>query len=189
MADNTMQNEPLFQLSVTTRVAATPDEVYAVISDLSRSGEWSIECQGGRWISGEPATVGAVFQGDNFRSADVVGWSPVVRGKWTTESQVVTAEPGQTFQWAMRDSAGRAQESVWGYRVEPDGADSLLTHHFRMGAPTEGIRGITAGMNDVDNARFFVEWTAKLERDMAATLDRVKAVIESSADRVSFSRV
>jgi hypothetical protein len=164
----------LFEVRVSVPVAASPADVYAVVSDLPRSGEWSSECRGGTWIHGTPATVGAVFRGRNYRSEDVVEWAPVVRGEWTTEAEVVAAEPGRKFSWSMRNSKGHKQDSVWTYEIEP----AVLTHRFRMGEPTEGIEGITADMDDADRQRFFSEWGKKLEGDMAATLDRVKAVIE-----------
>lgn len=173
-----VKSEPLFEVRVHVPVAATPADVYAVVTDLPRSGEWSAECRGGAWVAGEPATVGAVFRGMNHRAPGVVAWAPVVRGEWTTESEVVVAEPGRRFSWSMRDSKGDKQDSVWTFEVTPDGAGSVLTHHFRMGAATEGIRGITADMDDAEKQRFFTEWGAKLEGDLAATLDRIKAVIE-----------
>ncbi len=169
---------PLFQVRVSVPVAASPADVYAVVSDLPRSGEWSAECRGGTWLQGAPATVGAVFQGVNYRTKDVVSWAPVVRGEWRTEAEVVAAEPGRRFAWSMRNSKGNKQDSVWTFEVEAAGDGSVLVHHFRMGDPTEGIEGITADMDDEDRQRFFSEWGKKLEGDMAATLDRVKAVIE-----------
>lgn len=174
------QTRPVFEVRVQTPVAAPPEAVYAVVSDLPRSGEWSEECTGGRWVSGGPGRVGSVFRGVNVRPADVVGWAPVVRGEWTTESEVVEAAPGRRFAWAMRTKAGQAQPSVWAWEVEPDGAGgSLLTHHFRMDARTEGIRGIVAGMDPAAEQRFFTEWARKLEGDIAATVARVKSVIEA----------
>lgn len=169
---------PLFEVRVSVPVAAAPADVYAVVSDLPRSGEWSAECQGGTWVHGTPATVGAVFQGVNFREADVVEWAPVVRGEWRTEAEVVAAEPGRRFAWSMRDSGGNKQDSVWTWEITPADGGSVLVHHFRMGDPTEGIKGITRDMDDADRQRFFSEWGKKLEGDMTATLDRVKAVIE-----------
>ena len=168
----------LFQVRAEVAVAASPDVVYGVVSDLPRSGEWSTECRGGTWVHGTPATAGAVFRGVNVRADDVVAWAPVVRGEWTTEAEVLAAEPGKRFSWAMRDSAGRAQDSVWTYEVEPTATGSVLVHHFRMGRATEGITGITSDMDDVEKQRFFSEWGKKLEGDLADTLDRIKAVIE-----------
>ncbi len=168
----------LFQVRAAVAVAASPGLVYDVVSDLPRSGEWSTECRGGTWVHGEPATVGAVFRGVNVRADDVVAWAPVVRGEWTTEAEVLAAEPGKRFSWSMRDSKGRKQDSVWTYEIDATLAGSLLVHHFRMGRPTEGIKGITSGMDDVEKQRFFSEWGKKLEGDLADTLDRIKAVIE-----------
>jgi Polyketide cyclase / dehydrase and lipid transport len=169
---------PLFQLRVETLVARTPEQVYAVVTDLGRSGEWSSECRGGKWISGEPATVGAVFRGENFRAPQVVAWAPVVRGDWSTESEVVTAEPGRCFAWAMRNKAGHKQESVWAFDIEPAPEGSLLVHRFWMGEATEGIQGITSGMSQEDRQLFFTEWNAKLERELGETMRRLKEVLE-----------
>jgi hypothetical protein len=176
---------PLFQVRVSVSVAASPDIVYALVSDLTRSGEWSAECRGGTWVDGTPGTVGAVFRGVNYRDEDVVAWAPVVRGEWTTEAEVVVAEPGRRFSWSMRNTLGHKQDSVWTHEVAPDGTGSVLTHHFRMGEPTEGIKGITADMDDVEKRRFFSEWGAKLEGEMAATLARVKAVIEGARSQAA----
>lgn len=175
------ERAPLFLLAAHTHIAADPAEVYAVVSDLPRSAEWSPECVGGTWIRGEPGTVGAVFRGENLRAADVVGWAPVVRGTWFTESEVVAAEPGRCFGWAMRDSAGARQDSVWGYDIEPAAGGCVLTHRFRMGRATEGIRGITAAMDEPEKLRFLAEWGAKLAADLPVTLERVKRVVERTA--------
>ena len=63
---------PLFQVRVSVSVAAAPVDVYAVVSDLPRSGEWSAECQGGTWVEGAAGEVGSVFRGVNFRTEDAV---------------------------------------------------------------------------------------------------------------------
>ncbi len=179
MADSNIEQASVFQVSADVHVAAPPEEVYAVVSDLPRSGEWSVECRGGSWISGRPATVGAVFRGENHRSEDVVSWAPVVRGDWTTEAEVVAAEPGRTFSWSMRNRAGQRQESIWSYDIRAAEGGSVLVHHFWMGQPTEGIRGITAGMDAAEKERFFADWGDKLKADLAATVQRIKKVIEA----------
>ncbi|MEV4615227.1 SRPBCC family protein [Kitasatospora sp. NPDC049258] len=181
MGENTNENAPLFQVRSQTEVSAVPADVYAVISDLPRSGEWSPECLGGEWVLGAPAAVGSVFRGENLRSEEVVSWAPVVRGKWHTHAEVVAAEPGRTFRWAMHDSTGTPQDSVWAFDIEPAGAaGSVLVHHFRMGAATEGIRGITAEMDAAEKQKFFADWAEKLEHDLAETLGRIKLVIEKN---------
>lgn len=174
MRENTVP--PLFRVIVRHHVPAAPDEVYAVVSDLPRCGEWSAECTGGRWVDGAPAALGSVFRGENFRDPHVVGWAPVVRGSWSTEAEVVEAT-GRRFGWAMRDSAGRVQDSVWSFELAPSGGGSELTHAFRMGAATEGIRGITAGLDDAGRARFFADWSDKLAADMAMAVVRIECAM------------
>ncbi len=178
MAETSNGNGPLFQVRVSVDISAPPERVYGVVTDLPRSGEWSEECTGGQWVSGTPATVGAVFRGENHRGEDVVAWAPVVRGTWTTFAEVVEAEPARTFSWSMRDSAGERQDSVWSFDVEPSPGGSVLTHRFRMGRATEGIRGITADMDETLRKQFFADWGAKLEKDLAATLERIRTVVE-----------
>ncbi|CAM4010035.1 zinc-binding dehydrogenase [Kibdelosporangium persicum] len=173
-----VDTSPLFELSAEIRVDATPAEVYAVVSDLPRSAEWSPECRGGEWISGEPGQAGSVFRGENLRSEEVVAWAPLVRGTWHTECRVVAAEPGRTFRWMMLSYAGEDQESVWGFDIRPEGTGSVLTHHFRMGKATFGIRKIVADLSEEDRRRFVADWTAKLDQDLADTLKRLRDVIE-----------
>lgn len=172
----------LFAVHGEIEVRATPQHIYAVVSDLPASGRWSPECQGGEWISGTPGMVGAVFRGDNVRTADVVSWAPVVRGQWQTTAEVVRAAPGRMFAWAMRNSAGERQESVWSYEINAAPGGSLLVHRFRMGAPTEGIRGITADLDAEATERFFTQWTEKLRGDIDLTLARLKTFIEQSSE-------
>jgi hypothetical protein len=171
---------PLFQVSARVQVASTPEQVYSVVTDLARSGEWSTECRGGNWVSGEPATVGSVFRGENYRASDVVAWAPVARGEWNTESEVVTAEPARVFAWAMRTKAGKKQQSVWSFDIEAAPEGSLLVHRFRMDAPTEGIQDITASMNPEAKKRFFQDWAVKLERDVEETLGRLKEILDKT---------
>ncbi|MEV4768215.1 SRPBCC family protein [Micromonospora humida] len=168
----------LFAVHSEIEVNATRQHIYEVVSDLAGSGRWSPECRGGKWISGTPGTVGAVFRGDNVRSDDVVPWAPVVRGEWQTTAEVVRAEPGRVFAWAMRNSAGERQDSVWSYEIDAAPGGSLLIHRFRMGAATEGIRGITADLDAEATERFFTQWTEKLRGDIGLTLARLKTYLE-----------
>ncbi|AZM75409.1 SRPBCC family protein [Streptomyces sp. ICN988] len=175
-----IDNSPLFELDARIRVAASPEKIYSVVSDLARSKEWSPECMGGEWIEGAPSAVGSVFRGENLRSEDVVGWAPLVRGTWYTEARVVAAEPGRTFRWMMLTHAREDQESVWGFDIEDAGdGTSWLIHHFRMGKATAGIHKIVADLDEDGRKRFVVDWTAKLAQDLDDTLARIKAVIEA----------
>lgn len=173
-------DDALFSVSAACQVTTSPHRAFAAVSDLGRSGEWSPECVGGEWVRGEPGTVGAVFRGENLRGEVVVPWAPVVRGRWFTESEVVAARSPHHFAWAMRDSRGHRQDSVWSFEIAPAEGGCVVTHRFVMGAPTEGIRHITAEMDEAQRDRFRNEWSAKLAHDLAETVQRLKAVLDEN---------
>ncbi|MFD7322438.1 SRPBCC family protein [Streptomyces sp. NPDC059875] len=175
-----IEKSPLFELRADIHVGASPSEIYAVVSDLPRSGEWSPECQGGEWVSGEASAVGSVFRGENLRSEEVVAWAPLVRGIWHTECRVTAAEPGRTFRWMMLSHAGDDQESIWGFDIEPAEGGAVLVHHFRMATATAGIHKIAADLDETERAKFIDEWTSKIAQDLDSTLSRIKNIIEAA---------
>jgi hypothetical protein len=178
MTSSVVDRSPVFDLRADRFVAASPETAYSVVSDLPRSSEWSPECRGGTWISGDPSTEGAIFRGENLRSEDVVGWAPLIRGTWHTEARVVAAEPGRAFHWMMLSHAGDDQTSIWGFDVEPADGGCTLTHHHRMDVATAGIHSIVADLDEASRERFLTEWSGKIADDLAATLDRLKTIIE-----------
>lgn len=98
-----------YELSDSVTVAASPAEVFALVSDITRTGEWSAQCYKAEWndaAATDPAarTIGATFTGHNRTEAR----------EWTTVSEVVTWEPGREFAWKVTASG-----TVWGYRLEP----------------------------------------------------------------------
>jgi uncharacterized protein YndB with AHSA1/START domain len=146
-------------------VNAPPEKIYELITDVRRMGEWSPECQHCEWLDGATGpTVGARFKGSNRKG--------FVR--WTTKPRVLVAHEGREFAFAT-DVRGK-DLTKWTYRFEPDGDGTKVTESFEM-------------MADVPGAIVFAEKylmrikdrKANLERDMQATLERIKAAVESSA--------
>ncbi len=72
-------------------VDATSEQLYALVSDVTRTGEWSPICRECWWDEGSGPEVGAWFSGRN----EVPGRT------WETRSQVVVAEPGREFAWQV----------------------------------------------------------------------------------------
>ncbi|AKC37478.1 polyketide cyclase/dehydrase and lipid transport [Mycolicibacterium phlei] len=171
----------LFEIETSAFCTASPDELYALVSDLPESGRWSPECIGGQWISGEPGQVGARFRGNNNRATDVVAWAPVVRGGWQTESEIVAAEAPKQFSWSILNRSGELQESVWSYFVDAAEGGSILRHHYRMGRPTEGITEIMSHLDEEGKERFVREWGDKLRVDMQATVDAISRITEEAS--------
>lgn len=98
-----------YELSDSITVAAAPADVFALISDLTRTGEWSAQCYRVEWngaAATDPAArgVGATFTGYNRAGEH----------EWSTVSEIVTWQPGVEFSWRLTSSG-----TVWGYRLEP----------------------------------------------------------------------
>jgi hypothetical protein len=111
--------EWLVRREVSVEVAASPDVVFDLVSDVTRIGEWSPECHGADW-NDDRRGVGASFTGHN-RSG---------RNRWSRVCEVVTYEPGREF--AYRTVPGfrfgpSADSSVWQFSIEPTAIGSKLT--------------------------------------------------------------
>lgn len=143
-------------------IAADPGVLYDLVSDLSRMGEWSPEATGGRWVGGATgAAVGAKFKGNNAKS-----WR-----RWSTESEVTTADRGKRF--AFRVRAGGVSVSEWTYEFEPGPVGTQITERWIDLRPT--------WMNYVSRPIMGVyDRPQHNQRNIEATLAALKKSVESS---------
>ena len=129
-------------IEVERTIAASPRQVYELVSDLTRMGEWSPENIGGRWARGATKpVVGAKFRGRNRR-----GWR-----RWTTTVTVTEAKPGEAFTFEV--SAGPFSVATWGFRMKPaeeSGSSTTVTQRFvdRRGRFMTGLGGLVTGVGD-----------------------------------------
>lgn len=101
-----------FHYSDSIFIARPSTEVYDLVSDITRTGEWSPICTACWWDEGAGAQVGAWFTGHN-ETPDRT---------WETRSQVVAAERGVEFAWLVGGAWVR-----WGYRFEAAEGGTTLT--------------------------------------------------------------
>ena len=93
-------------------IAAEPTEVWALVADISRMGEWSPPTVEARWAhpgDGPGASVGKQFRGTNQL--------PIVR-RWTSTATITACDPGRRFAFAV----GRKPDdpnTLWSYDFEP----------------------------------------------------------------------
>jgi hypothetical protein len=96
------------EISVERVIAATPEALWARVSDIARMGDLSPEATGGTWLKGATGpAVGARFKGDNRNG----------KKKWSTTCTVVTAEPAREF--AFDVTVGPFRVARWAYSFEP----------------------------------------------------------------------
>jgi hypothetical protein len=134
-----------------------------VVSDVTRVGEFSPETFEAEWLDGAtgPAT-GVRFRGHVRRN----GRGPVY---WTT-CVITDCQPGREFAFAVR-GLGSSAVNTWRYRLEPAEGGTDVTESFEL-APHPAIRLYWAVAG---RARGRTN-----ENGMRTTLERMKAVVESS---------
>lgn len=148
------------QLEISRDIAATPEEVYAAISDVTRMGEWSEECHTCEWHDGVTGpAVGATFDGHNRNGEH----------EWTTQGRVVEADPGRAF--AFECSMFDFHFSTWGYRIEPIPGGCRVTEWSRDLRP-DSVMEFSQQMSGV------VDRESRNRRTMSGTLERLAAALE-----------
>ncbi|MFC0622669.1 SRPBCC family protein [Kribbella deserti] len=96
------------QLERSITIQAKPEEVYALVSDLPRMGEWSPECARVTWKSGATGpALGARF----------IGHNRVGKAQWFTQGVVTKADPARHFAFAIR--FGPVPVALWEYTLTP----------------------------------------------------------------------
>ena len=149
--------------SMTIDIAAPPERVYDLVSDISRMGQWSPECRHCAWTGG--ATGPAV--GARFKARNKGRRGP----SWSNTPVVTAAEPGREF--AFNRSGPGIGSYTWRYVLEPTPAGTRLTESYDVERPLpQAMSWLTAkwvGSSDRD---------ADLHEGMQTTLSRIKAAAE-----------
>jgi uncharacterized protein YndB with AHSA1/START domain len=150
--------------SVTVNMAAAPERVWELVSDVTQIGRYSPETFEAVWIDGATGPApGAKFRGHVKRN----GRGPTY---WTT-CTVVECEPGREFAFGVGN--GDTPLNVWRYRLKPVGETTDVTESFEL----------------IDNFGMRLYWLmlgwARGRRnvnDMRTTLERIKAVVEAERE-------
>jgi hypothetical protein len=101
-------------------VDAPIDAVWAVVRDVTRTGEWSHECVEVAWLDGATSAVpGARFRGRN--RASIFRWGRVC--------EIIGAEPHELV-WRTVPTALYPDSTVWTIRLRPDGGGTTLEQTF-----------------------------------------------------------
>jgi uncharacterized protein YndB with AHSA1/START domain len=149
------------RIEITRDIAASPEEVYAAISDVTRMGEWSEECHACEWHDGvDGPAVGATFDGHNRNGAH----------EWTTQGKVIEADPGRSF--AFECSMLDFHFSTWGYRIDPTDTGCRVTEWSEDLRP-ESVLEFSKEMSGIDDRG------ARNRDTMSGTLERLAAALES----------
>jgi uncharacterized protein YndB with AHSA1/START domain len=149
------------ELRAEATVDAPPEQVWDLLTDLSRLPDWSPELVRMLPLKRGGLRTGQWYLGITRRKAVV----------WPTRSVVAVLEPGRSLAWDTRSSGAR-----WIWELAPAGASTHVVH--RRPVPSS-----LTGLSKVFAAAFLggTEGHAdELEEGMARTVARMKAAAEAS---------
>ncbi len=166
-------------------VAAPPHEVWAMVADVTRHGEWSPVVTGCSWDDADPQDVVDLEDeadrepgGGAGRRAPAVGDRFTGRNSadgrtWETGSVIVAAEPGVEIAWQVNEDWVR-----WGFLTQPhgqDGSSTLLTETW------EFLPAGLAGFRARDGGEAAIAHRARQSREgIPVTLAAIRAIAGST---------
>ena len=105
------------RLAASVVVRATPEQVHAIVSDITRIREWS------------PETVRSAWTGEGRFAS----WNRRRLALWKTPARVTSVVPGREFAFVVEVPGGQ-DWTEWTYRTDPgpEPGTTLLTEEFRM---------------------------------------------------------
>ena len=153
------------RVSVSREISASPETLYAMVSDLQRMGEWSPENQGGEWIGGARVR--------KRRARGSAARNTVGSKSWKSVSTVIDAQPGQRF--SFRCKAGPVTLSEWSYAFEATPAGCRVTESWIDLRPAwfKPIASLATGVSDRPTHN---------RRCMEETLERLEAAAEAEKE-------
>lgn len=143
-------------------VSVPPDQLYAMVSDPTRMGEWSPVCKACWWDEGDGPGVGAWFTGRNVTPERT----------WEARCQVVAADPAREFAWEVNNGWVR-----WSFTLEPRDEGTRLTESWAF-LPA-GLAGFGERFGDKAEAAI-ADRVEAAHHGIPVTLAAIKKAAETS---------
>jgi len=150
------------QGSTTVQIGRPARDVWSMVTNVRRMGEWSPETVAASWVDGASGPVpGARFKGKNRRG--------LVR--WTTHVRVDEADVGESFVFTVLSGArGKRETTRWSYRFVPTPDDGCeVTESYEVLWEPAYARLVFPPKRR----------KAQLDEGIATTLGRLKAAAEA----------
>jgi uncharacterized protein YndB with AHSA1/START domain len=148
------------ELRAETVIDASPEKVWATLTDLGRMPEWSPELLKMVPLKRGGLRVGQWYLGVNRRKAVI----------WPSRNVVAVLEPGTSLAWDTKTSGAR-----WIYELSAEGTGTRVVHRRpvpeKLTVLSRAFAPVALGGSE--------EHADELEAGMAQTLVRLKAAAES----------
>ncbi|MGG7103264.1 SRPBCC family protein [Rhodococcus sp. 24CO] len=148
-------------LEASIDINASPQDVWAIVADLQRMGEWSPQCKKMKVIGGT-VREGAKTLNINRKGLLV----------WPTTAKVVRFEPNKSVAFRIAEN-----RTIWSYNIEATETGTKLTERREAPTGTSQVSQFLVKTVFGGNDSFEVE----LVKGMNATLERVKNEAEAAS--------
>ncbi|HWC35394.1 MAG TPA: SRPBCC family protein [Mycobacteriales bacterium] len=152
---------------VSRHIEARPEALYSLVSDVTRTPEYSPEVVKCTWIKGATGPV----VGARFKAINHAGRVP----DWPNKPVVTVADAGRAFAFERSEVGGGTIE--WRYTFEPEGTGTLVTESYTVLKPVNAL-----GWFIIDTLAGLKDRESDLRRGMTESLDRIAAIVERSQD-------
>jgi uncharacterized protein YndB with AHSA1/START domain len=161
-----LEMQSLDRDEVSVFIQATPEQVYAQVTDVTKMPTFSPELVECRWLNGATgAAIGARF----------VARNKVTRGpSWRNKPVITSLDPGRLISWARTEPFGGTVE--WTYRFDPVDGGTRVTESYRVTKPIGRIGWLIIGTMSATKDR-----RGQLRTGMQETLHRLKAAVEAES--------
>jgi uncharacterized protein YndB with AHSA1/START domain len=155
----------------TVHIAAPPETVWRLVSDIHFLSTLSQEVKAVEWVEGhaEPPAVGCWFLGHNTH--------PNV-GEWTTRNQVVACDPPRAFGWDTGKDP-EAPAASWRFHLTPHEGGTELRQWARLGPGWSNLVTVIESMPEKEE-RIVARRLADFQAGIDANLAGIKEIAENS---------
>ena len=154
-------------VTVEVDIAASPERVWDLVSDINISARFSNEFQGAEWVDSDGPQEGASFIGHNKRTD--------VNREWDTTSWVVACDPPLVFAWNVND---RDEPSAqWRFELEKIPGGTRLRQRLVIG-PSLSATGHAMKDNPDQAEQILASRQEQHRGNMALNLNGIKETAE-----------
>ncbi len=152
-----------YQHVETVVIATSPEDVYDLVADITRMGDWSPVCTAGEWVDDTHGSfIGTNAMGDYT---------------WQTTCRVDVAERGKEFTFVNRGQNGDEELVRWSYTFAAVPSGTEVTESWQVLPEYEP--SMARIMPDMNLEEYLDGVKPTTQAGMTETLARVKTAAES----------
>ena len=156
-------------VTVEVDIAASPERVWELASDINIPAQFSSEFRGAEWVEANGPRVGASFIGRNQRQDRT----------WETTSFIVACDPPRAFAWNVSDPDRPFAQ--WRFELDPMGEGTRLRQHMTIGRNHPQLGEKAAKENPDQVQQILAGRREELQRNMELTVQGIKGLAESES--------